>query len=146
MNIGALAPAARERLSIVSSDAPLIEAAKRLKAGLDLVAVCNSEHKLVGVVSKTDVVGRISSCQGSSCTCAVATVMTTEVLTCSPSDSVVSVWTLMKSQAIRTVPVLDQNRRPLGIVTAGDALQALLDETSSEEQILRDYVMGFGYR
>lgn len=73
-------------------------------------------------------------------------IMTTEVLTCSPSDRIVFVWELMKSKAIRTVPVLDEGCRPLGVVTAGDALLALLDETSGEEQILRDYVMGFGYR
>ncbi|MBD8064807.1 CBS domain-containing protein [Devosia sp. PTR5] len=146
MNVEALAAATRQKLVTISSDAPLIEAAKVLKSGLDLVVVCNAEHQLVGVVSKTDVVERISSCQGSSCTCAVATVMTTDVLTCGPGDSVTSVWEIMRARAVKNVPVVDVQRHPAGLLTAGDALQALLNETSSEEQIMRDYVMGFGYR
>lgn len=146
MNVQALLYRAQERLSTISDGAPLIQAAGLLKTGIDLVAVCGGEQQLVGVVSKTDIVGRISTCQGASCTCAVATVMTREVLTCSPRDDLSEVWEKMRAQRIRNVPVLDEVGRPVGVVAAGDALQALLKETSSEERMLRDYVMGFGYR
>jgi hypothetical protein len=43
-------------------------------------------------------------------------------------------------------PLLDNETRPLGIVTARAALQVLLKESEREEELLRDYVMGFGYR
>ena len=117
-----------------------------LKTGIDLIAVFGNEKSLVGVVSKTDVVDRISQCQGASCTCAVATVMTQQVLTCTRFDTLSELWEQMKSRRIKNVPVLDEMRRPLGIVTARDVLQTLLAEAKSEEIMLRDYVMGFGYR
>jgi len=146
MNVDILLPAAREKLRAISDRAPLIEAAGLLKSGFDLVAVCGNEQNLVGVVSKTDVVERISQCQGASCTCAVATVMTLQVLTCTRFDTLSGLWEQMKSRRIKNVPVLDEARRPLGIITARDVLQSLLTEAKSEESMLRDYVMGFGYR
>ena len=70
-----LLSAARARPVSVADDAPLITVAKRLRAGTDLVVVCNTAGLLAGVITKTDVVGQIGHCQGSSCTTAVSLVM-----------------------------------------------------------------------
>lgn len=51
----------------------------------------------------------------------------------------------MKSTRLRQIPVLDEGSKPLGIVYAMDALQALLKEAQDEEQLLFDYVMCVGY-
>ena len=60
---------AREKLVTIANDARLIEAAKLLSSGTDLVIVCDSEGILQGVVTKTDVVRQISVCQGATCMC-----------------------------------------------------------------------------
>ncbi len=146
MKVETILEKARRRLATVSDRAPLVEAAGLLKRDVDLVVVCGREQKLVGVVAKTDVVGRISTCQGAGCTCAVETVMTRDVLSCSSHDDLSTLWETMKERKIRNVPVLDEAGRPTAVVTIGDALAALLNETTSEERVLRDYVMGFGYR
>ena len=39
-----------------------------------------------------------------------------------------------------------ENSIPLGVLNAGDALQVLLQDVQDEEAMLRDYVMGVGYR
>lgn len=52
----------------------------------------------------------------------------------------------MKQRGIKNVPLLDQDSRPVGVVTARDLLQALLTESEVDEGMMRDYVMGFGYR
>jgi predicted transcriptional regulator len=101
---------------------------------------------MVGVVSKTDVVEQISHCQGSSCTCAVATVMTRQVLSCRPEDDLLVLWSAMRSRGLKNVPLLDARDQPVGVVTAHAALQVLLKASEQEEELLRDYVMGFGYR
>jgi hypothetical protein len=44
------------------------------------------------------------------------------------------------------IPIIDHERRPLGTLSARDVLQILLGETEHEEYLLRDYVMGIGYR
>jgi CBS domain-containing protein len=52
----------------------------------------------------------------------------------------------MKKDGVLHVPVIDEDPKPLGVLNARDALQALLSEVEEEEELLRDYVMGIGYR
>jgi CBS-domain-containing membrane protein len=124
----------------------LIEAARLLRHGTDLIMVCDAAGAVVGVVTKTDVVDQISHCQGANCTCAIASVMTRDILLCYTSDQLSDLWLRMKARRLKNVPLLNQERRPLGVVTANDALQALLQISKNEEELLRDYVLGFGYR
>jgi CBS domain-containing protein len=137
---------AREHLVTITEDAPLIRAAGLLHKGADLAVVCNVDGQVVGVVTKTDVVDQISHCQGASCTCALSSIMSRDVLLCRLGDSLFDLWAKMKARGFKNVPLVDRDSRPLGIVTARDALQVLLTEAESEEVVLRDYVMGFGYR
>ncbi len=53
---------------------------------------------------------------------------------------------LMKNKAVRQIPVSDNQSRPIGLLDASDALQVLLKKAEYEEDLLRDYVMGIGYR
>lgn len=52
----------------------------------------------------------------------------------------------MKERGFRHVPVIDEGGRPVGVIYAQDAFMTLLQETKYEESLLRDYVMGIGYR
>ena len=82
MFIEEMLPKARERLVTITDDIPLIQAAKLLQAGTDLVIMCDSAGLLVGVIAKTDIVAQISHCQGASCITAAASVMTRDVVSC----------------------------------------------------------------
>jgi CBS domain-containing protein len=146
MFVDLLLSAAREHLVTIPEDAPLIKAAGLLHTGTDLAVVCRADGTVAGVVTKTDVVDQISHCQGASCTCALSTVMSRDLLVCRPGDSLIELWARMKERGFKNVPLVDPDSRPLGIVTARDALQILLAEAENEESLLRDYVMGFGYR
>ena len=44
------------------------------------------------------------------------------------------------------LPVADAEGRALGILSARAVMQALVEETEQEEELLRDYVMCVGYR
>ena len=145
MLVEKLLPAARERLATIADNAPLIEAARLLRAGTDIVVVCDSAGFLAGVITKTDVVSQISECQGCSCTAAASSVMARDVVLCRPGDWLQDVWSRMKEHGLKNVPIMDQERRPLGVLNARDTLQALLQEVQDEESLLRDYVMGVGY-
>jgi len=135
----------RERLVIIPDSAPLIATAKLLRAGIDIVVVCDAVGMLAGVVTKTDVVDQISQCQGASCVTPVSVVMTRSVVTCSPEDPLSNVWTIMKQRLFKNIPVTDTGSRPVGVLNARDALEVLLGEVENEETLLRDYVMGVGY-
>lgn len=69
MFVDRLLPIAQQKLATIADGAQLIEAARLLRdVGTDIVAVCTPDGVLAGVITKTDVVGQISHCQGQSCT------------------------------------------------------------------------------
>lgn len=138
--------AARERLVTIADDARLIEAAKLLTSGTDLVVVRDGAGVLQGVVTKTDVVRQISICQGATCLCPVSTVMTRDVVLCRGSDRLQDVSEWMKARHLKNIPVVDGDNRPLGVLTARAVLRILLGDAEYEEAQLVDYVNGVGYR
>jgi CBS-domain-containing membrane protein len=146
MYVDILLEPARQHLATVADTAPLLEAARLLRPNYDLVVICGADGVMDGVVSKTDVVAQMSHCKGESCVCAVATVMTRDVLACRVGDQLAPLWSRMRERGFKNVPLVDSADRPIGVVTARDMLQVLLRESENEELLLRDYVMGFGYR
>jgi CBS domain-containing protein len=146
MFVERMLPAARKRLVTIGDDAPLIDAATLLRdPRTDLVVVCSSDQLLAGIITKTDIVRQISHCQGFGCTTAASTVMTRTVILCHPGDPLHNVWSLMKEHGLKNIPVVDQDSRPIGVLNARDALDALLEEAEHEEVLLREYVMCVGY-
>lgn len=146
MLVQKLLPIARTKLVTLGDGAPVLDAAKLLgRKDANLVVVCDAQGTLVGVIAKTDIVREVGSCAGNSCTMAASAVMTREVACCGPDDSLKDVWAIMKSRGLKHIPVIDNQRRPLGLATARDVLDALLDEVEYEEQLLIDYVKCIGY-
>lgn len=146
MFVEGLLPSAREKLVTISETARLIEAARLLTSGTDLVIVCDGTGVLQGVVTKTDVVRQISVCQGATCMCPASTVMTRDVVLCRGADRLRDVANLMKERGLKTLPVVDLDNRPMGVLTARDVLRALLGDAEFEEAQLVDYIKGVGYR
>lgn len=144
--VEALLPTAREKLIMVGEDAPLVEVAKLLQAGADLVVVRDSAGLLVGVISNTDIVAKISHCLGAIRQIAAELIMARNVEFCRPNDMLQDVWARMKARNIRHIPVVDDQSRPVGLLHARDILQTLLSNSEDEDDMLRDYVMGVGYR
>jgi CBS domain-containing protein len=146
MVVEELLPLAREKLVTIQDGAPLIEAAKLLGSGTDLVVVCSPAGLLGGVITKTDVVKQVSQCQGAACIAAASLVMTRDVVLCHPGDALRDVSTRMRVRGLKNIPVVDASSRPLGVLAARAILRALLDDVEYEEALLSDYVKGVGYR
>lgn len=146
MFVEAMLQTAREKLVTISDDAKLIEAAKLLSSGTDLVVVCDKGGVLQGVVTKTDVVRQISVCEGATCMCPASTVMTRDVALCRGADRLQDVSALMKGRHLKNIPVVDGHHRPVGVLTARAVLRVLLSDAEYEEAQLSDYVKGVGYR
>lgn len=143
-NIDALA---RARLVTVSADALLVDIANLLSdTHISLVVVCDSHGAMVGVITKTNIVQQIGrSCESIGTTVA-SEVMTRNVTSCCPTDSLLDALSMMEKSSFVHLPVIDEKFKPTGVVNAGDALRALVAEGKYEAAVLRDYVMGIGYR
>jgi CBS domain-containing protein len=147
MHVERVLHAASRHLITVGEDAPLTDAARELlrDSDADLVVVCDADKRMAGVISKTDVVREISDRCESVCTTAVSAVMTRTVVFCRPGDPLHDVWTMMKDRRLKNVPILDRDSRPIGVLSARDLLEVLLEEVEHEETLLRDYVMNVGH-
>jgi len=137
---------ARKRLKTIGTEALLTDAARALSTPpVELVVVCDSDGKAVGVITKADVVRRITHCEGAACRATAAAAMTQKVVSCRPDDCLADVWSRMKKHGLRHIPIVDAQARPIGIINARDALHALLTSMTHEAELLRDYVMSVGY-
>lgn len=136
----------RARLVQIALDTRLIDAAKLLAGETDIVVVHDDDGVVQGVVTKTDVVRQMSVCQGAECHCPVSTVMTCNLVLCHGSDPLQDVSQKMKTRNLKNIVVVDENNRPLGLLTARSILRVLLGDAQHEEEQLIDYVSGVGYR
>jgi len=134
------------RLATVTLQTPLLQAAQRLsETHIGLVVVCQPDGAMAGVISKSDIVRQIGHCMGSACHTLASALMTTDVMCCEPTELLSDVLARMQEHGLVHVPVLDPQKRPLGVVNARDALRALVAEGEYEQSLLFDYVMGVGY-
>ncbi|WP_449042927.1 CBS domain-containing protein [Paracoccus sp. (in: a-proteobacteria)] len=146
MLVRKLLPNARQRLQAIDVGAALLQAARRLGNGCDMLVVRDAGGRMAGVLTKTDVVRQTGRCSGASCTAPVLEAMTRNVTAVTADGWLQDVWELMKTRGFKNIPVLDPDGRPLGVLNARDVLQTLLQEVREEETLLQDYVMNIGYR
>ncbi len=146
MFVERLLAAARERLITIHSEASILEAARLLGAGTDIIVVCGPDGTIAGVITKTDIVRQLGVCQGACLENPASAVMTSHVVLCYPSDRLHDVWMSMRERGLENVPITEKNGRPVGVLNARDALKILLEEAENEEVLLIKYVMGVGYQ
>ena len=145
--VSSIEAATRSRLVVVKEETLLLQVARLLSdTQISLVVVCDAVGAMVGVITKTDIVQRVGHCLGAACTTAAAEIMTRDVTCCSVTDCLPDVLSMMQARGFVHVPVVDAERKPSGVVNARDALRELWAEGQYEEALLRDYVMGVGYR
>ena len=147
MLVGSIEAVTRRRLVTVSADALVPQVAKLLSdTRISLVVVCDPGAALAGIITNTDIMRKIGDCPGALGTLAAGDVMTREVIRCRQSDALEEVLGAMKEHGLVHVPVVDARSRPAGVMEARDALRALMGQASHENSLLRDYIMGVGYR
>lgn len=136
-----------DALYTISDNAPLIDAARILSEKHNgIVVVCSNDGSMVGIISKTDIVRQISHCHGNSCTTMADKIMTRDIIFCKTDSLLYDVWEIMKESGITHVPVIDENNVPIAVLNAKDTLHELLKDAQYEEALLKDYVVGIGYR
>jgi CBS domain-containing protein len=94
---------------------------------------------LVGIVSERDVVRMLHEHGAAALGRPVADIMTSEVITCSPEDSVDSLSVLMTTNRVRHVPVVDKGRLA-GIVSIGDVVKTRMEALQAEREQLEAYI------
>lgn len=115
------------------SDAAALMSAKKV----GVAVVCDAKGTLVGVVSERDIVSGITQFGKGVIDMPVRNIMSSPVLSCSPTDSVKHIMEIMTERRIRHLPVVDKGEL-LGMVSIGDAVNFRLREAQMESAVLRD--------
>jgi CBS domain-containing protein len=91
-----------------------------------------------GIVSERDVVRRLHS-DGTVVDNTVGAIMTSEVRTCAPEDSLDEVMQVMTEGRFRHIPVCEDDR-VVGIVSIGDLVKHKIEQLQFERDQLDQYV------
>ncbi|MBM7459350.1 CBS domain-containing protein [Rhodococcus coprophilus] len=94
---------------------------------------------VVGIITERDVVRSLNHRGPSILADTARNLMTTEVATCLPSDTVHSLAETMTDRRVRHLPVVEDGRL-VGIVSIGDIVKSRLDELQDERDQLASYI------
>ena len=103
------------------------------------LVVSSGGETIDGIVSERDVVRRLHAQGGSVLDSPVRAIMTSQVRTCSPGDTVESLMVLMTENRFRHVPVVEDGRL-VGIVSIGDVVKNRIGELQDERDHLTSYI------
>ncbi len=124
----------------VRSDASVFEALQLLAEHRIGALIVLDEDRLVGLFSERDYARKVILKGKSSSTTRVREIMSSEVITVQPSQSIEECMVLMTQHRIRHLPVLEDDR-PVGIISIGDVVKAIISEQATMIHILEDYIV-----
>jgi CBS domain-containing protein len=104
------------------------------------VLVLDGEGSVAGIVSERDLVRAMASHGAKAMELEARQVMTRDVVTCDPDDSIDQVMQTMTSGRFRHLPVV-RHGELLGLVSIGDVVKARLEETKRETEALKAYIV-----
>lgn len=106
------------------------------------LVVSGDGRAIDGIISERDIVRAASQNGAAALDANVGSVMSTEVVTCSPGDGVDRLMSLMTERRIRHLPVVDDQGHLNGLISIGDVVKARLTQLEHENRALADYISG----
>jgi len=129
-----------EVISIVQ-DASVFDAIKLMAdRGVGSLLVMEGDE-LKGIVTERDYARKVIIKGRSSESTPVADIMTTELVTASPTQSVNDCMNMMSERRIRHLPVVIDGR-VAGLISIGDLVQAIISDQKEEIEQLESYISG----
>ncbi|GHH47938.1 MULTISPECIES: CBS domain-containing protein [Gammaproteobacteria] len=125
----------------VGSDAAVIDAIRLMaEKSIGAVLVMQGE-RLVGILSERDYARKVVLRDRSSATTQVGEIMTAQVVTVAPAESVERCMQIMTERRIRHLPVTEDGR-VVGVVSIGDLVKAVIEEQRRDIDQLQRYIAG----
>jgi CBS domain-containing protein len=114
--------------------------------GIGAAVVSADGRTVAGIVSERDVVRRLRTAGPALLGTPISDVMTAEVATTAPGDTVENLMRLMTERRIRHVPVVTGGTGGTlaGIVSIGDVVKSRIDELEADRDQLIGYIRSTG--
>ncbi len=125
----------------ISEEASVLEAITTMaERSIGSLLVMDGDD-LRGIVTERDYARKVIVKGRSSKSTLVREIMTTDVCTTSPDQTVNVCMTTMTDRRIRHLPVVD-NGKVVGLISIGDLVQAIISDQQEEIQQLEQYISG----
>ena len=98
-------------------------------------------ERLAGIISERDFVRKIVEKGECPLYRPVSEMMTRKVITVTPSDKIQQCMILMSEKRIRHLPVVE-NEKPVGMVSIGDVIKAILESKDFTIKQMENYISG----
>lgn len=122
---------------VVHPDATICEAARKMKeCDIGMLPVCDGE-RLVGSLTDRDLTIRAVADGADPLKTKVREVMTSKVYYCFEDDGLQEAARVMEDQQIRRLPVINSDKRLVGIISLGDLAVRTHDQKLVEEVMER---------
>lgn len=142
MRIREILSAKGSDVTSISPNSSVSELVSLLKEhNLGAVVVSPDGTTIIGIVSERDVIRQLAG-GVDFLYHPVSAIMTTDVHSCTPEDTVQSVMSAMTDRRIRHLPVVDDREELSGIVSIGDLVKSQISELQFERDQLEGYVSG----
>lgn len=142
MNVEAILKTKGAKVVTITPETVVGEAAKVLKrARIGALVVSDDGENVRGILSERDIVAAMGDPTKRSGLLEkpVSCLMTREVLTCAPEDTVQKCMALMTERRVRHLPVMSEDRM-IGLISIGDVVKNRLEELESEAGFLRELI------
>ncbi len=125
----------------VAPDSAVIHAIRLMaEKGIGAVLVMDGA-RLAGILSERDYARKIVLRDRSSRDTPVAAIMTAEVVTVTPADTVEDCLQLVTDRRIRHLPVVEGGT-VLGVISIGDLVKSVIEQQRRELGQLQQYIVG----
>ncbi|MCP5327580.1 MAG: CBS domain-containing protein [Sinobacteraceae bacterium] len=126
-------------LYAIGPDEPVLEAIRLMaERSIGAVLVMRGEE-LVGILSERDYARKVVLLGRSSSDTPVGQIMSSPVITVSPTESIDDCMRVMTERRIRHLPV-SQDGRVIGILSIGDLVKAVIDQQRRTIEELEHYI------
>lgn len=138
MQVSAILKTKGSAVKTIRPEAPVRAVAQALRSeSVGVMVVTDEVGTLKGIISERDLARGMADLGEGLFGKTAADLMTTQVVTCSPDDTVAGIARVMTQRRIRHLPVMT-GRKLVGLVSIGDVLKHRLDEVQLEANVLRD--------
>lgn len=108
--------------------------------GIGALVVMEND-KVAGILSERDYARKIALMERSSYTTEVSEIMTCNVMTVTPGQTIEYCMELMTEKRLRHLPVLD-NDKLIGLISIGDLVKDIISDQQSMIRQLEQYIRG----
>jgi CBS domain-containing protein len=141
MLVGQILAAKGSRVVSTRPDATIADVVGLLRRERIGAVVVTEAGTLCGIISERDVARGLADHGAELLEMKVGQLMTREVVTCSPEDTIDHLRQTMTERRFRHLPVL-RDGEMVGIVSIGDVVKHRLDELETETHQLQEYIAG----